>query len=120
MRCAGGRGWRGWLCRRSDCAGRALAAADGEGGEGGFGEGLGFDGRDGGVSGAAAAPAYELVETGCVAGGGDLDMAFGGVADPAFDGEAICLCFGGGAVVDALDGSFDQKVVGWHAVYFLR
>lgn len=99
---------------------RALAAADGEGFEWGFGEGLGFDGGDGGVGGAAAAPGCELVEGGGVAGGGDLDVAFGGVADPAFDREAVCLCFGGGAVVDALDGSFYEEVGGWHDVCFWR
>lgn len=105
---------------RSGFGPRGLAAADIEGCEWGFGEGVGFDGGDGGVAWAAAAPGCELFEGGWVAGGGDLDVAFGGVADPAFDGQAISLCFGGGAVVDALDGSFDQEMDGWHRVDFLR
>ena len=102
------------------CAGGSLAAADTEGVEWRFGQGGGFDGGDGGVGGASAAPGYELVEGRRIGGGDDLDMAFGGVADPAFDREVVGLLFGGGAVVDALDGSFDQKVEGWHSVGDLR
>ena len=109
MRCAGKRDWSGCLCRRNEFV-AVLTPADAEGFEWCFGEGVGFDPGDGSVGRAFAAPGDKLVKGGLLAGSGDLDVAFGGVANPTGEVEENGLFLCGEAVVDALHDSFYEKV----------
>jgi hypothetical protein len=62
------------------------------------------------VSRAAMAPLDELLQGQRVAGGGDLDVTFEGIANPAGEAETIGLFLGGSPVADTLDSTLYEEM----------